>query len=315
MIKNLVRTGADYFLAFVLVFCIIATLIAVFRAKEFQMANETPIATDYSGVREYIGARYVPVFANPLEWSDTRGYEPLTIVSHQGNSYTSMQSVPPGIDITDTDYWASTGNYNAQVEAYRKEVASWGVKIDQANEGSTSAVSKADSAISTANAAKAKADSALTLADMANDTVDEINQLVQKEKPLYFSMNDCTNLASFISSSSVIRIAYWPSTGVWMMFMNIIMAGTPSSGTQNLFTLPAPIASLYNSTNTTTAPNGIRRWKTGSSTNLATQYPGDLQINSGGVVRCNTLLTGEGSVYADRIWGECIYHIAGANAA
>ena len=52
--------------------------------------NQTPpAATDYSGVREYIGARYVPVFANPPEWNDTRGYEPLTIVLHKGNSFTS----------------------------------------------------------------------------------------------------------------------------------------------------------------------------------------------------------------------------------
>ena len=79
-------------------------------------------AANYDTVREYIGARYVPVFANPLEWSDTRGYEPLTIVLHQGNSYTSMQAVPTGIDIGNTAFWALTGNYNAQVEAYRAEV-------------------------------------------------------------------------------------------------------------------------------------------------------------------------------------------------
>ena len=75
-----------------------------------------------NGVREYIGARYVPVMANPIEWSNTRGYEPLTIVTHGGNSYTSMQTVPPGIDISNTNFWALTGNYNAQIEQYRQEV-------------------------------------------------------------------------------------------------------------------------------------------------------------------------------------------------
>lgn len=73
-------------------------------------------------VREYIGARYVPVFATPLEWDSTQTYEPLTVVSYQGNSYTSRQSVPTGIDITNESYWAQTGNYNAQIEAYRSEV-------------------------------------------------------------------------------------------------------------------------------------------------------------------------------------------------
>lgn len=72
-------------------------------------------------VRQYIGARYVPLFANPAEWDNTQTYEPLTIVIHAGNSYTSRQYVPVGIDITNNDFWALTGNYNAQVEAYRQE--------------------------------------------------------------------------------------------------------------------------------------------------------------------------------------------------
>lgn len=81
------------------------------------------------GVRQYVGARYVPLFADPLEWSDTIGYEPLTVVLHEGNSYTSRQSVPVGIDIGNATYWAETGNYNAQVEAYRREVLAYDGRI------------------------------------------------------------------------------------------------------------------------------------------------------------------------------------------
>lgn len=81
------------------------------------------------GVRQYVGARYVPVFADPLEWSDQTGYEPLTVVLHEGNSYTSRQSVPVGIDIGNTAYWAETGNYNAQIEAYRQEVRAYDGRI------------------------------------------------------------------------------------------------------------------------------------------------------------------------------------------
>ena len=81
------------------------------------------------GVRQYVGARYVPVFADPLEWSDQREYEPLTIVAYQGNSYTSVQSVPVGVDINNTAYWAQTGNYNAQIEAYRREVLAYDGRI------------------------------------------------------------------------------------------------------------------------------------------------------------------------------------------
>lgn len=66
----------------------------------------------------------MPLFADPIDWDNTKTYEPLTIVYYQGNSYTSRQSVPAGVDITDTTYWALTGNYNAQIEQYRKETAS-----------------------------------------------------------------------------------------------------------------------------------------------------------------------------------------------
>lgn len=81
------------------------------------------------GVRQYVGARYVPVFADPLEWSDAIGYDPLTVVLHEGNSYTSRQSVPVGIDIGNATYWAETGNYNAQIEAYRQEVLAYDGRI------------------------------------------------------------------------------------------------------------------------------------------------------------------------------------------
>lgn len=78
----------------------------------------------------YKGLRYVPVFADPAEWSSANSYEALTIVLHEGNSYTSKQAVPVGIDISNETYWALTGNYNAQVEQYKKLVESY---LDQLN--------------------------------------------------------------------------------------------------------------------------------------------------------------------------------------
>ena len=80
-------------------------------------------------VREYVGARYVPVFADPIEWDSTKTYEPLTIVYYGGNSFTSRQYVPAGIDITNDTYWALTGNYNAQIEQYRTEVQTFDNRI------------------------------------------------------------------------------------------------------------------------------------------------------------------------------------------
>lgn len=77
--------------------------------------------------QQYIGARYVPIFGRKdettIEWDNSKSYEPLTIVLHEGNSYTSRQFVPAGIDIKNDDFWALTGNYNAQIEQYRQETA------------------------------------------------------------------------------------------------------------------------------------------------------------------------------------------------
>lgn len=69
--------------------------------------------------RQYVGARYVPKIMG--EWNKALQYEALCIVTHLGNSFTSKVPVPANIDITNTEYWVNTGNYNAQVEAYRKE--------------------------------------------------------------------------------------------------------------------------------------------------------------------------------------------------
>ena len=71
----------------------------------------------------YVGNRYVPVFANPVEWDNLRSYDPLTIVTYQGTSYTSKKTVPVGIELNNSEYWVATGNYNAQIEEYRKDVA------------------------------------------------------------------------------------------------------------------------------------------------------------------------------------------------
>lgn len=98
--------------------------------------------------RQYVGARYVPKFANPIEWDAERIYEPLEMVTYLNNTYTSKKPVPQGIEITNKEYWVITGNYNAQVEQYRQQVEAMGedvtklkgdmtnmqVKVDECND-------------------------------------------------------------------------------------------------------------------------------------------------------------------------------------
>ena len=104
-------------------------------------------------VREYIGARYVPVFAEPVAWDSENTYEPLTIVTHSGNSYTSKQAVPAGIDIANSAYWVATGNFNAQVEQYRAETANALAVAQGANTSAQTANETAAAANETAEAA------------------------------------------------------------------------------------------------------------------------------------------------------------------
>lgn len=78
--------------------------------------------------RQYIGARYVPKFYengnNTSDWTPNTIYEPLTIVLYNGNSYTSKKYVPASVSSPDmnADYWAATGNYNAQIGTLENEI-------------------------------------------------------------------------------------------------------------------------------------------------------------------------------------------------
>lgn len=74
--------------------------------------------------RQYIGARYVPLFYDGPEgnnWQAGVAYDPLTIVTYLNTSYTSKKPVPAAVGNpqANPDYWVATGNYNAQVEEYR----------------------------------------------------------------------------------------------------------------------------------------------------------------------------------------------------
>lgn len=76
-------------------------------------------------VRQYIGARYVPRFSdvNNGNWSSVYSYEPLTIVKNGNDYYTSKKSVPVGIQITNTEYWIKTGDYNGAISGLDTRVS------------------------------------------------------------------------------------------------------------------------------------------------------------------------------------------------
>lgn len=85
---------------------------------------------------QYIGARYVPKFfegVNGSNWVANTQYEALTIVTRNGNSYTSKIPVPASVGAPENNptYWVSTGSFNQQVESYRQEVEEYKAVVDE----------------------------------------------------------------------------------------------------------------------------------------------------------------------------------------
>ena len=68
------------------------------------------------------GARYVPKFADPIEWSAENSYEAIESVQHNGFTYLSKQPVPAGVQIDNTEFWLEWADPNAQMEQLRQEV-------------------------------------------------------------------------------------------------------------------------------------------------------------------------------------------------
>lgn len=109
------------------------------------------------GTLQYIGARYVPIFADPATWNKNRPYEHLMMVQYQGDTYISKQAVPAGVDLPtqtgDSEYWILMSNWNAQIEQYREEVMQYvaevetfGDRIDEANANVTQEITDRENA-------------------------------------------------------------------------------------------------------------------------------------------------------------------------
>ena len=90
----------------------------------------------------YVGARYVPIFDG--EWDNSKTYEPLIVVTYQGNSYISKTNVPTGVEISNETYWILFSNYNAQIQQLINEIEQAQININQ----NTDDINKLENAIS-----------------------------------------------------------------------------------------------------------------------------------------------------------------------
>ena len=73
-------------------------------------------------VTQVLGAKVQPTVAKPIEWNDTRTYEPLTYVMHEGDTYITDRYVPVGIALDDEAYWTRCASFSGQIEGYREEI-------------------------------------------------------------------------------------------------------------------------------------------------------------------------------------------------
>lgn len=70
---------------------------------------------------KYIGNRCIPM---PMgNWDKTKEYQNLSVVlASNGDSYTSKKNVPKGIELSNTEYWAISSRFNAQLETQKKRI-------------------------------------------------------------------------------------------------------------------------------------------------------------------------------------------------
>lgn len=145
--------------------------------------------------RQYIGARYVPKFYDyngSPNWRSGVEYESLTIVTRNGNSYTSKKPVPSDIGEPENnpEYWVATGMYNEQLEEYRRLVEDYKEEVTPfLEEGGINEFNLADGCVTF---------------EKLNETVAEVIFMpVSYTTDLLNSDGDCTVIRSLKSGKTV----------------------------------------------------------------------------------------------------------------
>lgn len=70
---------------------------------------------------KYVGNRCIPRAEG--NWDKNKEYENLSVVlASNGDSYTSKKNVPKGIELSNTEYWAISSKFNAQLETQKKRI-------------------------------------------------------------------------------------------------------------------------------------------------------------------------------------------------
>lgn len=126
-------------------------------------------------MEEYIGKRVVP--RHDGEWDKSKSYEALVIVldTSTGDSYTSKKAVPAGVALSNAEYWARSGVFNAQLKETYDDIAADNDATEKAIKADNDATEKAIKADNDATETAIKADN-----DATEKAVKEDNAATKK---------------------------------------------------------------------------------------------------------------------------------------
>lgn len=83
-------------------------------------------------IKKYIGARYAPKFMGA--WDKNSEYAALSVVYANEQSYVSRKTVPANTEITNTEFWIKSADWNAQVTQYNQNVEQYQANVEQYNQ-------------------------------------------------------------------------------------------------------------------------------------------------------------------------------------
>lgn len=83
-------------------------------------------------IKKYIGARYTPKFMGA--WDKSSEYAALSVVYANEQSYVSRKTVPANTEITNTEFWIKSADWNAQVTQYNQNVEQYKDNVERYNQ-------------------------------------------------------------------------------------------------------------------------------------------------------------------------------------
>lgn len=83
-------------------------------------------------IKKYIGARYAPKFMGA--WDKASEYAAMSVVYANEQSYVSRKTVPANTEITNTEFWIKSADWNAQVTQYNQNVEQYQANVERYNQ-------------------------------------------------------------------------------------------------------------------------------------------------------------------------------------